>query len=155
MPPEPDYLSEPSGETSKSDKIRRISAPFYHTLVAAMMDESDHEPLEMTRTKLDTHANMPVVGKDAYILEDAGHSASVSAYSPYYKPLELPIVNAALLYECKTTGEQYKLVVNNALFVKSMRVNLIPPFIMREMGLVLRKHPRFMSTCQHPKIMQS
>ena len=87
--------------------------------------------LEMTRTELDTHANMPVVGKSAYVLEDTGCSASVSPYNPDYEPIELPIVNEALLFECKTTGDSFILVEKNTLLVDSMCVNLIPPFIMR------------------------
>lgn len=84
-----------------------------------MMDESGCG-FEMTRTKLGTHANMPFVGKGAHGLEDNGRLASVSPYNPDYDPIELHIVNADLLYECKTTGEQFILVVKNDLLVDSM-----------------------------------
>ena len=66
----------------------------------------------------------------------------MSPYNPDYEPIELPIVNAALLYECKTTGESSIIMVKNALLVDSMRVNLIPPFIMRENGINVKDTPK-------------
>ena len=60
------------------------------------MDALDCE-FETTQTKLDIHANMLAVGKSAYILENNGLLASVSPHNPDYEPIELPIVNVALL----------------------------------------------------------
>ena len=43
---------------------------------------------------------MPVVCKGAYILNYTGQSAEVSAYSPEYEPHQLPVVDAAVQYDC-------------------------------------------------------
>lgn len=114
--------------------IRHITPLFYSTIVVALIDESTCET-KLRRTELDSHANMPVVGKGAYLLNETARTASVSAYNPNYSPMDLPIVDAAVLYEDNATGDATIIVIKNALLVESMRVNLIPPFIMREHGI--------------------
>ena len=37
---------------------------------------------EDSRTELDSHSNMPVVGKNCFILADTGKTAEVSPYTP-------------------------------------------------------------------------
>ena len=48
-------------------------------------------------TELDSHANIPVVGKHTYVIADTGRSATVSAYNPDYPPKSLSIVDATIL----------------------------------------------------------
>ena len=103
----------------------------------------DKEEAILTRTELDSHANMPVVGRHAYILSDTEKTATVSPYTPDYETREIPIVDAAVLYSCPYTGSDYILVIRNALFVPAMTNNLIPPFILREKGI---------QVCEVPKI---
>ena len=95
-----------------------------------------------SRTELDSHANMVVVGRNCYVLQDTQRKANVSAFSPNYETLELPIVDAALAYYSPYDGKDYILVVRNALYVPSLEHNLIPPFIMREAGLEVRDIPK-------------
>ncbi|CAJ1959259.1 unnamed protein product, partial [Cylindrotheca closterium] len=78
---------------------------------------------------------MPVVGCQAFILADTGKTVSVSAYNPDYPSKQIPVVDAALLYQDRFSGEEHILVIRNALHVPSMANNLIPPFIMREHGI--------------------
>jgi hypothetical protein len=49
--------------------------------------------------------------------------------------MEAPIVDADVRYECPYKGTSYILVIRNALYVPSMKNNLIPPFVMREAGV--------------------
>jgi hypothetical protein len=49
-----------------------------------------------SRTELDSHANMPVVGRCAFIISDTGRIADVHAYSPEYESKEIHIVDAAV-----------------------------------------------------------
>ena len=95
-----------------------------------------------SRTDLDSHANMPVVGKHAHIFRYTGKTASVSAFSPDYDPLKTKIVDAAVLYQCAHTGTAYLLVIMNALYVPSMNNNLISPFILRLAGIDARDTPK-------------
>ena len=46
-------------------------------------------------------------------------------------------MDAVIAYDCQTSGETNLLVVRNAICVPNMDINLIPPLILREAGLVL------------------
>ena len=53
-------------------------------------EESDNEATSETqvsdsRTELDFHANMPVVGQNCYILYDSWNFAEANAFSPEYE----------------------------------------------------------------------
>ena len=95
-----------------------------------------------SRTDLDSHANMPVVGDQAFILADLGRSCDVSPFTPDYKPLKVPMVDAAVKYDSPHDGTVCILVIRNALYVPSMEYNLIPPFMIREAGVKLRDTPK-------------
>ena len=100
-------------------------------------------PFEGSTTELDSHANMVVVGEQATIISDSGTYAEVRAFAEDCKTLErVPIVDAAIAYDCQASMRTYILIVRNALHVKSMKHNLLPPFIVREAGLVLNDVPR-------------
>ena len=105
------------------------------TISAALMDESKNQDETISQTELDSHANMPVVGIESQIICRTGQTASVCPYNPDYAPKEIPIVDAALLYQAPFNGKETILVICNALYVESMQSNLIPPFIMREHGI--------------------
>ena len=91
-------------------------------------DSSDDEMETDSRTELDSHANMPVVGRHAYILAESGKTVSVHPFTPDYEPMQVPLVDAAVWYDSPYDGKQYILVLRNALHVPSMTNNLIPPF---------------------------
>ena len=50
-----------------------------------------------SRTEIDSHANMPVVGHNCYILSDSDTFAEVNAFSPDYKTKKILIVDASVL----------------------------------------------------------
>ena len=103
------------------------------------MGTGDNSPT----TELDSHANMVVVGKHSTIVARTGRSAEVQAFSNECNSLEeIPIVDAAIAYDCTATGKTFILIVKNALYIPTMDRNLIPPFIMREAGLVVNDVPR-------------
>jgi hypothetical protein len=77
-------------------------------------EENASNTKEDSRTELDSHANMPVVGKYSYIISDTGRVADVKAYTPDYDSLTLRIVDAAVKYECPYSGTSYILVIRNA-----------------------------------------
>ena len=93
-------------------------------------------------TELDSHANMPVVGKHAYIIAKTGKKVDVSPFTPDYKPLTVPLVDAMVKYDNPYDGKTYILVLRNALHVPSMDHNLIPPFMLREMGVTVNDVPK-------------
>ena len=93
-------------------------------------------------TELDRHANMPVVGKHAYIIAKTSKKVDVSPLTPDYKPLTVPLVDATVRYDNPYNGKSYILVLRNALYVLSMDNNLIPLFMVREMGVTVNDVPK-------------
>jgi hypothetical protein len=102
-------------------------------MVASMNGVGDGHG-EETRTDLDSHANMPVVGSGAHVLLDHNKTCEVSPYSPEYEPMEVPLVDAAVRYD--RDGRVYILFIRNALYV------LLPPFMMREAGVIVKDTPK-------------
>ena len=81
---------------------------------------------------------MIVFGKECYIISRAGRFAEVNAFSQEVGRMEnVPITDAAVAYECPITNVTYILIARNIMYVPSMTHNLIPPFILREAGIVV------------------
>ena len=90
---------------------------------------------ELSRTELDSDANMPVIGRNAYILPKIGETVDVAPFTPDYKPISVELVDAALKYECPYSGEVKILIIRRWLYVSSMTHNILPPFMLREPGI--------------------
>ena len=72
---------------------------------------------------------MCVVGSEVTILQHTEKSADVWPFSKKCSKLvEVPIVDAAIAYDCPFTSKTYILLIHNALHVPSMKHNLIPYF---------------------------
>ncbi|MEM7375797.1 MAG: hypothetical protein AAF587_44810, partial [Bacteroidota bacterium] len=95
-----------------------------------------------SRMELDSHANMPVVGNQAYFLAHTGESAEVKPYNPDYPTKTIPIVDAAIQYDCPYSDETCVFIIRNALYVPSLQINLLPPFVIREAGVALNETPK-------------
>ena len=80
---------------------------------------------------------MIVCGKEVYIISRSGQVAEVNAFAKECGVLQIPIVDAVVVFEDPYDGDIYFLVMQNALYVESMDHHLIPPFIMQEAGLVV------------------
>ena len=86
---------------------------------------------------------MAVGGQQAVIINQSGQHDDVRAFSNEFFALEeVPIVDAAVAYSYPYSLKTYLLIVTNALLVPTMQDNLIPSFIIREMGLVVNNVPR-------------
>ena len=66
----------------------------------------------------------------------------MSTHTPDYEPMKVQMVDAAVRYESPFDGRVYILVIRNALHVPSMDHNLIPPFMMREAGIIVKDTPK-------------
>ena len=116
-------------------------------------EDDKHE----TTTKLDTHVNMAVVGNQATVFH-TGRTAEVRDFYDEVEKIEsVPIVDAALAYDCPKYLKTYLLIVKNELHILSMKHNLIPPFIMWESRLEVNDTPRINIqdevTCERHSIM--
>jgi hypothetical protein len=54
--------------------------------------------------------------------------------------MEVPLVDAAVRYD--RDGRVYILLIRNALYVPSLYHNLLPPFMMREAGVIVKDNPK-------------
>ena len=83
-----------------------------------------------------------MVGKHAYIIAETGKMVDVSPFTPDYKLLTVPLVDATIKYDNPYNGKSCILVLRNALYVPSLDNNLIPPFMLREMGVAVNDLPK-------------
>jgi hypothetical protein len=138
---------DPGGPDVERNNLYKIKTHYqiYSLLSTTIADVDAVDDLnknESSRTEFDSHANMPVVGRHAYIISDTGKIADVSPFTPDYKSMEIPIVDAAVQYEDPYDGKEYILVIRNALYVPSMKNNLLPPFILRQAGIEVNDVPK-------------
>ena len=49
------------------------------------------------------------------------------------------------MYDCDITGTSHVLIICNALYVRDMEVNLIPPIMMRLAGITINECPKFLA----------
>ena len=63
---------------------------------------------ESSRTELDSHANMPVTGRNAYILSKIGETVDVAPFTPDYKPMRR---FNALMQDFKLPWQASKLIM--------------------------------------------
>ena len=81
---------------------------------------------------------MIVLGKHAYIFEHTGRSCTVTPFTMSLgAATNVPVVDAAVAYECPYTFKTYILIARNALHIPQMENNLVPPFIMRAGGVTV------------------
>ena len=104
---------------------------------SAAIHSSETNSLEIYSLELKSHANMPVAGRGAYIVAHSGKTVDVQAYNPHSESKQIPIVDTTLQYDITYDGKTYMLVIRNALHVPSMNNHLIPPFLMREAGIIV------------------
>jgi hypothetical protein len=128
-----------------------ISSLQANTNIASMtndtleLDECSTQP----RSELDSHANIVVLGRNSFIFESTGRSCTVHPFSTELGKAEnVPIVDGAIVYEDPHTGEPFILIVQNALYIPSMQINLLPPFIMRVGGVKVNDVPKI--HCNYP-----
>ena len=97
----------------------------------------------VSRTKLDSHANMVCLGRHALIIEETGKTVDVKPFTSDYSTLQkVPAVTSEILTECAFTGKTRIFIFHNDLSVPAMDHNLVPPFILREAGLIVNGTPK-------------
>ena len=145
MPKQPFPGPVHSSPNSHPQPTFQLSRKFQQHLVAAL-EMNDEDTSMESRTELDSHADSPVIGRNAKIISYNGQSASVTGFTKDLgKCLSVPIVSAAIAYTDEDSGETVVLLVHNALYIKSMEHNLIPPFMIRLAGIHVDECPKFLS----------
>ena len=60
-----------------------------------------------SRTDLDSHANMPVVGAGAFVIAELGRTFYIRPCSSHYSPMKVPFMDATVKYESLFDGKEY------------------------------------------------
>ena len=66
----------------------------------------------------------------------------VNTYTPEHATIKAPLVDVALQYDSPYDGKSYIQVIRNWIHVPSMKNNLIPPFLMQEVGVAVNDKPK-------------
>ena len=61
-----------------------------------------------------------------------------------------PVVDAMVHFQCPFSHREYILIIHNALYVPELQHNLIPPFLLREAGIIVNECPKIQT--DHPSI---
>ena len=105
---------------------------------------------KLSRTDLDSHVNVVVVGKHTVIIDDTDRRTEVSSFSQEYESLsKVTIVDPTIRYDFRYSGETYLLIVRNALSILAMDHDLIPPFIIRKAEVDVKCVPKL--ECKNPE----
>ena len=120
------------------------------TISAASQMASEYWEID-SKSELDSHANMVVLGRSCCVFKWSGKSCNVKPFDSGLGTLKnIPIVDTALAYDCPYDHQTYILIISNALYMPSMENNLIPPFIMRQAGLQVNDTAKI--HCEDPSI---
>ena len=103
--------------------------------------ETENDDLPNPRSELDSHANMVVLGRNTFIFDSPPkRTCDVQPFDPNLGAVtKVPIVDGAVAYDCPFTHKTYILIFRNALHLPSLHHNLLPPFILREAGLIVNE----------------
>ena len=72
-----------------------------------------------SRTELDSHADSPLVGKNAMILYKTETTVNVNPFSDDFGMMpEVPVFHAEVAYDFPITGNLTILIINNALYIR-------------------------------------
>ena len=90
---ESNQVWDPGGWRKLSTGLNvHLSSHIRATAMIAATDDDDRNDIEVqdeeSRTELDSHANMCVVGKCTLVLSDTGKKADVSPFTPDYDALQ-------------------------------------------------------------------
>ena len=95
-----------------------------------------------SRAELDTHANTCCFGKNATIVEETGHTVTVSPFTDNLGELsDIKICTLAVAYDCPDTMCSYILLFYQSLYIPTLAHHLICPNQLRENLLTVNDTP--------------
>ena len=127
-------------------EVSRNFASLIVQKIATTRSKSQNATLFKTAIELNSHADSPVVGRGATIIERLGRTVSVSGFADRLgKAISVQVVNACYAYDDDRDGKTYLMVIRNALHIPDMEACLIPPMMMRLAGLEVDECPKFLA----------
>ncbi len=97
-----------------------------------------------TTLELDSHADTCVLGRDALILLNFNRPVTVQGYDPAQGTAKYDVVSGVVAYTDPTTGEEYHLVINQAIHIPHLDHHLLCPMQCRVNDVRVNETPRFL-----------
>ena len=95
-----------------------ISSTFAQPIKAVLNISASTSSTSNSRTELDSHADSPMVGKNTIILYKTDMTVNITSFSDDFGMIpEVPVVHAAVAYDCPITGATIIRIINNILYV--------------------------------------
>ena len=108
-----------------------------------------------TRAELDSHADTCSFGSTCLVIENTGRTVSVEGFGEELGQVnDIPIVQAAVAYDCPATSQTYILLFNESLYIPSMTYHLLNPNQMRLQGIIVNDIPLQMLQPQDRTLQQ-
>jgi hypothetical protein len=101
--------------------------------------------LRDTTLELDSHADTCVLGRDALIILNFNRPVTVQGYDPALGVTRYDIVSGVVAYTDPTTGEEYHLVINQAIHIPHLNHHLLCPMQCRVNDVRVNETPRFLA----------
>ena len=84
-----------------------------------------------SRTELDLHTFLIVIGKNVLIKHDSGKTVNVGPFTDKLGKLKnVPIVDCVVAHNYLYTKKIIYLAMYNTIYIPEMNDNLIPPFVL-------------------------
>ena len=94
------------------------------------------------RIELDSHADTCAFGSACLVLQETGRTVAVEGFGEAMGLLDdVPIVTAAVAYDCPTTACTYVLIYHESLYILDMTTHLVNPMQMRGQGITVNDVP--------------
>ena len=103
-----------------------------------------------TSLDLDSHADTSCLGRGALILFDHETPVNVQGYDASLGTKEYKIVSGAIAYRHHLTGQQYHIVIHQAVHIVDLNHHLLCPMQVRMNGVTVNDCPKFL--CPAPTL---
>jgi len=98
------------------------------------------------RVELDSHADTCVVGHHALVIHEDPKVVMVSGFDPSQPARKATVVDAAIKYTRRDTGDPMILLINQAILVPEVDHCLLCPMQCRINGVEINEVPRFLTS---------
>ena len=108
------------------------------------LDVVGRSDLPISRTDLESHANMIAVGRNVQIMSHHVRTAEDSSFAPNCELTHhAHVVCTSIRNDNEETGKIFMLIVRDSLSVPDVNHNLLAPFATRETVIYVRNTPKF------------
>ena len=106
---------------------------------------STRSRLNSLRVELDSQADTCVVDRNALVIHEHPNIVMVSGFDPSQPPRRAKVVDAAVRYTCRDSGDHLILMINQAIYIPEVDHCLLCPMQCRINGVEINEVPKFLA----------